>query len=181
MALVMVLLATSCILVIASLVATKVLQSQRRAAVSGLQRKLYYAADAGVAHARKILDDSYVASGYWQDYLTGAGADSYRQSGTLSPGLVGASPPVAVTVWLRDNNDGDDDFGQDADLRVVLLAEATCNGANSRVEAVLVHDGAGGAGYGQLGGGARKTNSQDVTGIDDVAHAGDQTRTIRLQ
>ncbi len=182
MALVMVLLATGCILVIAALIATKVLQSRQGVATVGLQRKLFYAAAAGVEHARKRLDETYVASNYWSDYLTGNSGllpETFRECAALAPGPIGSSPTVPVSVWVRDNNDGDGDPAADTDLRLIVVAEATWNGAGSRVEAVLIHDGGSGTNYSQLGGGARRTNYRDAAGIDDVVNAAEHIRIIR--
>lgn len=188
MALVTVILLTACIMTMASMLHFKVMRSSQSSATHGLHNKTYYAANAGVEHARKLLSDTYVSSNYWQNYLdndpavaNSTPADTFLNVAALSFGTLGTTPPVAVDLHIKDNNDGDDNYDRDNDLRVVVLAQAGRGDTQSMIEATILFDASGASSYSQVGGGAKKRNFKDVSGVDNIGSAGASAEEIILQ
>jgi len=188
MALITVILLTACIMTIASTLHFKVLRSTQSSTVHGLKSKTYYAANAGLEHARKLLSDTYVTSGYWQNYLdnnlavaNSNPADAFLSSAPLSLGTFGTTPPITVNLHIKDNNDGDNNYDLDSDLRVVLLAQAVRGDMTHMVEATILFDASGAAKYNQVGGGATKSNQKNVSGVENIGSSGSNAEEIILQ
>ena len=188
MALITVILLTACIMTIASMLSFKVIRSSQSSATHGLHNKAYYAANAGIEHARKLLSDNYVTSGYWQNYLdnnlaiaNSSPADAFLDAGVLSPGTIGTTPPITVNLLIKDNNDGDNNYDSDNDLRVIVLAQAVRGDTQSMVEATILFDASGASRYSQVGGGAQKRNYKEVSGVDNIGSSGVNAEDIILQ
>lgn len=187
-ALLTVLMMTAIMMVIVSLVGYKVLRSTRGTATEGLKTKAYYAASAGVDSARLQLSEQYITSDYWQNILDPdpanitPAADLYMRSTTLEPAGFTTSPPLTLQVFIKDNNDGDSDYGIDTDQLVMVNVEAVApdGRTSSMVEARLLYDDSN-SGYSQLGGSAGRENFRDVSGVGDISNLGSNTTSIELQ
>ncbi len=187
-ALLTVLMMTAIMMVIVSLVGYKVLRSTRGTVTEGLKTKAYYAASAGVDSARLQLSDQYIASDYWQNILDPdpanitPAADLYMRSTTLEPAGFTTSPPLTLQVFIKDNNDGDSDYGIDTDQLVMVNVEAVApdGRTSSMVEARLLYDDSD-SGYSQLGGSAGRENFRDVSGVGDISNLDSNTTTIDLK
>jgi hypothetical protein len=193
-ALLTVIMMTAIMMVIVSLVAYKVLRSTRGSATEGLKTKTYYAASAGIDSARLELSEEYIASDYWKNILdpdtapgyTGAAtnpaADLYMRTTDLEPGNFTANPPLTVRVYIKDNNDGDGNYGIDSDQLVMVNVEASepNSGTTTMVEARLLYDDTS-SGYSQLGGSAGREHFRDVTGVGDPTTLSGSSVTVDLK
>ena len=120
MALINVVLILSVLLAMAHLLAEKVWQSTRQMADANHREQVFWAAQAGIETARKLLSDDYSGSGGWQTFLAAGTISNYPSS----PAWVTQVNGVEVEIYLRDNPDGDDDVRHDNDLKVFVLARA---------------------------------------------------------
>lgn len=119
MALVTVVLLLATLMLLALTLTDKVVQSSRALNQEKLRQRTYWAASAGLERARHQLTRQYLQQNSWQTLLTAAHA-GYPQEPFWTEEFAG----IPVQVYLRDNFDGDEDPGQDQDLRVMLLVRA---------------------------------------------------------
>lgn len=193
-ALVMVIMMTAVVMMIVSLVGFKVLRSTKGSAIEGLKTKTYEAANSGLENARVYLSDNYISQNNWQYVLdpdtapgysgspTNPQADLYQHSTLLEPAGFVTDPPMDIKVYVKDNNDGDDNYGIDTDQLIMVNVEATAPDGRTTtlVEARLLYDDSIDS-YSQLGGSAGREHYRDVSGVADPATLGDNASTLDLK
>lgn len=119
MALVSVVLMLTVLLAMAQVLLEKVWQSTRQRGAGDRREQLFWAAQSGLETARKELAEGYGSSG-WQELLTGENPREYP----TSPVWAHHSNGHRVEIYLRDNEDGDDDVRHDNDLQIYVLTRA---------------------------------------------------------
>lgn len=120
MALVSVLMLLALFLALGIMLSDKIMASiQNRTRAVSVTRG-YWAATAGIEWARQQLVEQYRSSGGWQHYLAGNPTEGYPPTAQFKI----ISDGIPISLYLRDNPDGDDDPGYDNDLQVYLLARA---------------------------------------------------------
>lgn len=120
MALISVMLLLAMLLALVHILCDKVWQTTRQAAVAASREKLFWAAQSGIEEARHKLAETYLDSFGWSRYLTAVTPFNYPSTPvwqTLSNGMT-------VEIFLRDNQDGDDDHRRDNDLKIYVLGRA---------------------------------------------------------
>jgi len=120
MALVSVVLMLAALLAMAQVLVEKIWQSTQQGVAADRREFLFWAAQSGLESARKRLAEGYLDSSGWQTLLTAAHARDYPES----PAWVDHLNGQRVEVFLRDNEDGDDDFRHDNDLKIYVLLHA---------------------------------------------------------
>lgn len=191
-ALVTVIFMTAVIMAIVSLVGYKVLRSIRGSAAEGVKTKTYYAANAGLDSARIYLSDNYISKNYWNYILdpdaepgysgaaTEPSEDLYMHNSDLEPAGFTTDPPITVQVFVKDNNDGDNDYGIDTDQLVMVNVEARAvDGSSTMVEARLLYDDSVDS-YSQLGGSAGREHYREVSGVSATDNLTDSSEVLVL-
>lgn len=192
-ALMTVIFMTAVMMVIVSLVGYKVLRSTKGSAAEGIKTKTYYAANAGLDNARIYLSDNYINKNYWNYILdpdaepgytgsaTNPSEDLYQHSGDLEPTGFATDPPIAVQVFVKDNNDGDGNYGVDTDQLIMVNVEAVApdGRTTTMVEARLLYDDSVDS-YSQLGGSAGREHYKDVSGVSATDHLADSSEVLVL-
>lgn len=193
-ALVTVIMMTACIMAIVTLVAYKVLRSTTNSTSVRSKAVAYQGANAGLENARMVLNDNYKASQFWQYYLDPDSDPNYNGAATDPdanpdlflevPGLVPANftndPNLNLSVYVRDNNDGDGTNAVDTDQMILVNVRATrSDGAVAMVESRLLYDDSEES-YSQSGGGPGKEHRRDATGVSNPADIGTNSATLKI-
>ncbi len=167
-ALVTVIVMAAVLMVVGSLVAYKVMNSSRGAAVEGSKTKAYYAANAGIEWARRELSLRYSNTGKWNDLLSESPEEGrYPANPQLKP--PGGIDSIPVRIYIRDNID-DNDYKTDNDLWLFVLSEAEARDGSKTIVEAQCFLGTSGA-YGlQAGDGAEKGGTTK-SGVADVKTA----------
>ncbi|MBI5846960.1 MAG: hypothetical protein HZB31_03275 [Nitrospirae bacterium] len=125
----------------------------------------YYVATAGVEKMRDQLWQNNCIPPNWCGQLGNlldTNDSAYKdRTGILptpSSDLMNDLAAAGYTVFLKDNDDGDNDFTNDRDQIIIAVATGTdgSTGTTSTIEAMLLYTGAGSP-YAQLGAGVQKT------------------------
>lgn len=134
MALASVLFIMALLMLLALVLTDKVQQTTRSTSMAQRQTRNLDAASAGIAWARRQLAIRYASSGCWHDFLaTAPDTGSYPATPTFSLEFDGRF----VELFVRDNPDGDDNWQQDNDLQLFLLARLPAEpGPETLVEAL---------------------------------------------
>jgi len=119
MALASVLFILALLMLLALVLTDKVQQTTRATAMARRHARNLDAASAGIAWARRQLAIGYASSGNWHDFLaTAPDTGHYPDTPTFSLEFDGRS----VELFVHDNPDGDNNWQQDNDLQLYLLA-----------------------------------------------------------
>jgi len=121
MALISVLLILAVLLILTHTLAEKTWQSSRQGAAAAGREQLFWAAQAGVEEARRLLAEGYAESVGWQAFLAGGNGQGYPAAPVWTSEVQG----LPVDIFLRDNADGDDDVRHDNDLVIFVLVRAS--------------------------------------------------------
>ncbi len=141
----------------------------RSLSIAREKNQSFYIAASGIEKVRDYLWQTDCIPPNWCDQLGVAldkDIDTYQdKTGTLpSPAndvmaaLAAAGVTAGYNVFLKDNNDGDNDFRSDSDQIIIAVATGTegGRGAQTTIEAMLLFTGSGSP-YAQLGAGAGKS------------------------
>lgn len=149
MALVSVVLMLAVLLAMAQVLVEKVWQSTRQGVAADRRERLFWAAQSGLETARKSLAEGYLGTSGWQSLLTAGAAREYP----TTPAWTDVCNGHRVEVYLRDNEDGDDDLQHDNDLKIYVLVRAYAEaGGEVLLESLCGFDAAAGAGGGSRSG-----------------------------
>ena len=119
MALASVLFILALLMLLALVLTDKVQRSTRAVTMVGRHARNLDAASAGIAWARRQLAIRYTSSGNWRDFLaTAPDSGCYPATPTFSFEFDGRN----VELFVHDNPDGDNNWQQDNDLQLYLLA-----------------------------------------------------------
>ena len=170
MALITILFALTLLMMLALVLTEKVLQASHATVLAQRPDQAMDIAAAGIAWGRRHLSATYLSSGNWHDYLATIPAESrYASTPTFVLDLNGQT----VELFVRDNPDGDNNWQQDNDLQLYLLARlATAQGPEMVIEALCGFPShSSSAGYSQL----TKQTPESGPGLEP-----DSSRTFQL-
>ncbi|KAA0259346.1 hypothetical protein FHQ18_00265 [Deferribacter autotrophicus] len=154
------------VFIISSIVSYRIIRTTKSSGAVIVKNKTYYAANSGIENARKYLNDNYVSTNYWSSLLDNS-TDKYNELSNLATTI----NDVNVKIYIKDNNDGDNDYGRDSDLRVFVLSEAAANdGTKTIIETILFYDSSASQNYKQYGQNVKRTNVSTKSGLSDIAN-----------
>jgi hypothetical protein len=162
-ALVVAMLISLILLVVASALIYSMSSYFKALAIAREKTQGYYIAAAGVEKMRDQLWQANCIPPNWCGKLATLKTDATYQNRTdflptpLSD-MMNDLTAAGYSVFLKDNDDGDDDFTNDRDQIIIAVATGTdgATGTTSTIEAMLLYTGPGSP-YAQLGAGVKKT------------------------
>ena len=162
LALVTVLVLLAVLLVVALVFSDKVARAISDTARAGTREQALQAAGAGIEWARRQLAVTYRSSSGWAGYLAQApDAERYPAQPAFETTIGG----LTVTIFLRDNPDGDGDPRRDNDLQLFVLARAhPAVGPDVLVESLCEFE-SGADSYRQAGHDGRRSGTTGEDGL----------------
>ncbi len=152
------------LLILGSIFSYRIITSTNVSAVKMRKDKTYYLASRGIEDARRYLSNNYVSTNYWSTLLSNDG--SYNQINSLSF----TRDNINVDVYVRDNEDWDNNYASDNDLKIYVLSIATGRrGAKTVIESLVFYDSSTNP-YAQKGMGSKKTGYTSTSGIQNLSN-----------